>query len=136
MNKGMEQEVRRRARGRCEYCHLPEIAFELRHEIDHVIAQKHHGPTTLENLALCCGRCNLHKGPNLSGIDPDTGLIQPLFNPRSDRWRDHFRWNGPVIVGVTPIGRATIDVLVMNDPNRVDTRRRLMEEFGGELESR
>lgn len=91
MNKGLEREVRRRAGHRCEYCQIPEVAFELRHEIDHIIPQKHHGPTAFENLALCCGRCNLHKGPNLTGIDPETGSIQPLFNPRTVKWEEHFQ---------------------------------------------
>jgi hypothetical protein len=132
MNRKLEREVRRRARDRCEYCHLPEWASEIKHVADHIIAQQHHGPTTDKNLALCCGRCNQHKGPNLSGIDPATGRITALFNPRKHRWEDHFRWRGPVLVGRTPTGRATIDVLAINAPDRVATRQAVID--GGNFE--
>jgi hypothetical protein len=76
-------------------------------------------------LALACHRCNLRKGPNLTGIDPITGEIVPLFDPRRDRWLDHFRFRGPVIEGVTAVGRATIKVLSMNDARRIERRELL-----------
>lgn len=123
MDAKLDAEVRRRAGYRCEYCRIPESLFDVQHEIDHVIARQHHGATVLSNLALCCGRCNLHKGPNIAGIDPESGTIVSLFNPRTERWTDHFRWNGAVLEGLTPAGRATIDVLAINLPNRVAIRR-------------
>ncbi|HEY7116257.1 MAG TPA: HNH endonuclease signature motif containing protein [Tepidisphaeraceae bacterium] len=128
MTKALELEVRRRAGFRCEYCHVPEARFDFKHEIDHIIAQKHHGPTILSNLALCCGDCNMHKGPNVAGVDPETGQVVRLFNPREDRWDDHFRWDGAVLMGITAIGRATIDVLAINLPVRILARRALAEE--------
>jgi hypothetical protein len=127
IERGMDRAVRARAAHTCEYCRMPQSARRLRFHIDHVVAQQHHGETVLENLALCCGRCNRHKGPNLSGIDPETGVTTPLFHPRRDRWAEHFRWEGEVIVGVTQIGRATIDVLKMNHPENLAVRRELIE---------
>jgi hypothetical protein len=122
----LETDVRRRARDRCEYCGLPEVARTMKHVLDHVIAVQHHGPTSLENLALACIHCNRHKGPNLSGVDPDSGSIEILFNPRRDLWQEHFGWDGALLVGLSPRGRATIDVLKINRPARVATRRGLM----------
>src|SRR4051812_18179596 len=88
-------------------------------QLDHVRAQKHHGKTTLNNLALACLPCNVHKSSNVTGYDPKTDLLQKLFNPRTDSWSDHFRWWGPRLIGKTPVGRATIDVLRINLPVRV-----------------
>jgi HNH endonuclease len=98
----------------------------LPHEIDHIRAKKHHGPTTAQNTCLACASCNGAKGSNAAGFDPDTGLLVPLFNPRSDDWSDHFVWNGPVLVGLTAVGRATIDVLNINDHDRTEHRRLLL----------
>jgi hypothetical protein len=68
-------------------------------EIDHVIAQKHGGATVDSNLALACFYCNSAKGPNVAGIDPESGLIVRLFHPRTDRWTDHFRMEEDLMVG-------------------------------------
>lgn len=95
-------------------------------EIDHIIAEKHGGPTTAQNLALSCERCNSHKGPNIAGYFQ--GNHVPLFNPRKDRWSDHFRWDGPVLAALTPVGRVTFDVLAINLPNRIALRAALIEE--------
>jgi 5-methylcytosine-specific restriction endonuclease McrA len=70
MVDAVRQLVHRRAAGRCEYCHLPEAGHEERFSIDHIIASQHHEDDSIENLALSCLRCNLHKGTNLSGLDP------------------------------------------------------------------
>lgn len=86
----LEDEVRRLAANRCEYCRVPDAVVKLRHVLDHVIARQHGGQTILENLALCCGRCNQSKGPNIAGLDPLTGNLTQLYNPRRDRWADHF----------------------------------------------
>jgi hypothetical protein len=127
MAETIEQILRTIAAGRCEYCHIPEEGSRLGHVVDHVIARQHGGPTELPNLALCCGRCNGSKGPNIAGIDPDTGQLTRLFHPRQDRWADHFRYDGPVLVGLTPVGRASVRVLGINLPIRVTVRRVLME---------
>jgi len=122
MDKALERGVRQRAGYRCEFCHLPEAPFDLKHEIDHVVPKKNRGPTDPSNLALCCARCNLYKGTDLSGIDPDTGRIERLFNPRQDAWDVHFQWNGPILIGLTAIGRTTIAVLKINQPQRIQIR--------------
>ena len=128
MDKALVQEVRIRAQSQCEYCRMPEGVRQLKFVIDHIIAQQHHGPTVADNLALCCGHCNLHKGPNIAGIDPETKQVCQLFHPRRDLWHEHFRWNGPNLVGLTSAARATIDVLSIKDATQVMTRRALMRE--------
>jgi hypothetical protein len=126
MNGQLRDEVRSRARNRCEYCCLPQWLDPLMFEIEHVLARKHHGETTLENLALACFACNSYKGPNIAGRDPDSVQIVRLFHPRTDKWTDHFQWQGPVLVGKTPVGRATVDVLRINLAPRISQRSELM----------
>jgi 5-methylcytosine-specific restriction endonuclease McrA len=118
--------VRDRAGDRCEYCHLPQTCTTLPHEVDHVRARKHRGPSTLANYCWACALCNSFKGSNAAGYDPVTDGLVPLFNPRADRWADHFAWRGPTLVGKTAVGRATIDVLRINTPERVEHRRLLV----------
>src|SRR4051812_5637010 len=108
--------VRERAQGRCEYCQFPEFASFVRHEIDHVVPMQHRGGSETSNLALACVQCNRLKGPNLSSIDPKSGRAVRLFNPRTDRWREHFRAARGKIATVTAIGRATSSLLNFNDP--------------------
>lgn len=103
---------------------IPNVPFET----DHIIAQKHQGPTELDNLAFACFLCNSAKGPNLSGIDPTTKRIVRLFHPRRDAWNQHFKWKGPILTGRTSIGRATIVVLEINTPQQVLLRRLLLAE--------
>jgi len=81
----------------------------------------------VENLALSCLFCNEHKGPNIAGIDPLSQRIVRLFHPRRDKWKRHFRWRGPRLIGRTPIGRATIAVLAINDLQNVALRAALIE---------
>lgn len=107
---------------------FPHAFAELPFEIDHVIAKKHRGQSTADNLALACFYCNSYKGPNVAGIDPETDENTPLFHPRRDAWDDHFAWNGPVLEGLTAIGRTTIDVLRINHSDAVDVRASLIEE--------
>ena len=128
MRKSLRDRVWSRARGHCEYCQMPQECDPASFEMDHVIAEKHHGLTELNNLALACFPCNNHKGPNLSGRDPLTGQVMRLFDPRQDVWSEHFRWKGAVLVGKTPCGRATVDVLAINLPHRVMHRQALIDE--------
>jgi hypothetical protein len=74
-----------------------------------------------------CVFCNFQKGPNIAGYDPESRKLTRLFNPRRQRWRAHFRWEGPTLVGKTAVGRTTLDVLAMNHPDRVELRRLLIE---------
>lgn len=127
--------VRQRAGDCCEYCHLPQEATPfITFRIEHVIAKQHtpddDNLDDLKRLALACDRCNLFKGPNLSSIDPNSGEIVNLFNPRTDNWNDHFATRNAKIVGLTPTGRATARLLNMNDSRRVDLREQWLDEGG------
>ncbi len=123
--------VRERADNRCEYCLLPQQYAELTHHVEHIIAKQHGGSDEVDNLALACQRCNLRKGPNVTGIDPETAQVVQLFHPRRDDWHSHLRFEGPHIVGITPTGRATVRVLAPNDARRLDLRLELIAR--GEL---
>ena len=128
MDAALERLVWERARGCCEYCLLPQRYTRLAFELDHIVPEKHRGATRASNLALACFACNHHKGPNLAGIDPITGAVVRLFHPRRHSWTRHFRWEGPILQGRTPGGRATIEVLEINVPYRVRLRADLIEE--------
>lgn len=131
MDAGTRQFIRDRAGEICEYCRLHQDNSELVHHIEHVIARQHGGSDEIDNLALACHRCNLHKGPNLSGVDPSTGAVASLFHPRRDEWHKHFVLRGSRIEGLTPAGRATVDVLALNDARRIELRQELLRR--GEL---
>jgi hypothetical protein len=129
------REVRVRAAGRCEYCRLPQSAFRRPFHIEHIVARQHGGTSRSDNLALACWNCNLKKGPNLSGIDPWTGLVAAIFHPRVDVWEEHLSLVvggliplGIAIRGLTPVGRVTVHVLGLNDEMRKLLRYELWVE--------
>lgn len=123
MTEAVRHLVRQRAKHRCEYCQLHQDDSPLAAlHIEHIRPIKHGGTDALENLCLACIDCNLHKGTNLTGIDPDTDEITPLFHPRKDNWDEHFGWNGTRIAGRSAVGRATIRVLDLNGDDRLDLR--------------
>lgn len=105
---------------------MPDSEPVFPHEPDHIIAIKHGGRTTSENLAYACFDCNRAKGSDIASIDPDTGTLTPLFSPRTQIWNEHFRYNGPVIEPRTAIGRVTVRLLRLNLPVRVAIREGLM----------
>ena len=119
--------VRTRARGRCEYCRLPQEFSELRFHVEHIVPRQHGGNDEPDNLALACPTCNLHKGPNLTGIDPTTRRVEPLFHPRRDNWSEHFAHDDTRIDGKTPVGRTTASLLEMNRADRARLRELLAE---------
>jgi hypothetical protein len=98
---------------------LAEEDAHFPHEVDHIIAEKHYGPTSLENLAWACFDCNRFKGPN---IDPETGVLSALFNPRHQAWTEHFENQHGTIVPLTTVGRVTVNILRLNLPVRVEVR--------------
>jgi len=120
------QFVRRRATRCCEYCRFHEEDLPLwPFHLDHIVAEQHRGTDHPKNLAWACQRCNLLKGTNLTGVDPDSDQVVRLFNPRKDRWKAHFAVQGPRIVGLTSAGRATVWLLDMNCLERVELRAEL-----------
>jgi hypothetical protein len=116
-----------RASGRCEYCLLPQPASAFQHEPDHIVPLQHDGKTEADNLALACLRCNRHKGSNVGSFDPETGTLVPFFNPRTQKWHEHFQLDSAVIHPLTPHARVTVKILRLNDEKRIQERQRLIE---------
>lgn len=123
--ESLRRQVEERASDRCEYCLLPSSLSFYPHEVDHIIALKHNGTTTAENLAYACWRCNRYKGTDLGSFDPETGAFSFLFNPRTQQWSDHFRLQDARINGITPEGRTTVYLLKLNSNERMTERQRL-----------
>jgi hypothetical protein len=109
--------IRQRANFLCEYCHSSKEASTSLFTLDHLIPQSLGGDDREDNLALACHRCNGRRYNFTDGIDPETQASIALFNPRKDLWSDHFIWSadGQNIIGITPIGRATLNRLDLND---------------------
>ena len=124
----LRQIVSDRAKGKCEYCRLDQDFSIYSHEVDHIIAVKHGGKTIVENLALSCLPCNRHKGSDFATFDPLSGEIIQLFNPRTQIWSEHFRLDNGQIFGITATGRATVFLLKLNEPNRLQIRQVLMAQ--------
>lgn len=110
---------------RCAYCHTPTANSGNPMVVDHLTPRSKGGATIFENLCFACYRCNLHKGSRTRVVDPLSGELGPLFNPRSDRWDEHFAWDeaGLHIHGLTTVGRATVTALNMNNSVIIDARR-------------
>ena len=124
MNAATRRFVRQRAGFRCEYCHIHEDDDPYSFHLEHIIARKHVGSDNRSNLAWSCQNCNFAKGSNLSGRA--NGDIVALFHPRRQRWNRHFQWRGPVLIGKTKCGRATIHVLNINIEDLVKVRTLLI----------
>ena len=118
-----------RAQGYCEYCLIPEALVLATHQVDHVIAEKHRGATNLENLALSCALCNQAKGSDIASIDEYTGAVEKLYNPRQEKWSEHFKMDmsSGEIVPLTSVGRVTIWLLQINRSQYLPERRLLMK---------
>lgn len=124
MDAGLRTFVRERAGHACEYCQRRQADSPLVPlQIEHILPRKHGGDDSPDNLALARAECNLKKSSDLAGLDPDTGQLTPLFNPRIDRWDEHFTWDGWKIVGQTAVGRTTVRVLDLNATPRLRVRR-------------
>lgn len=123
--ESVRQEVAERAKHKCEYCLLDEQHSIYRHEIDHIIPEKHRGETTDSNLCYACLDCNRNKGSDFASFDPETGEVALLYNPRQDQWDSHFRLDKARIIPLTAKGRVTEFVLKLNDSRRLLNRQRL-----------
>lgn len=113
------------AQGQCAYCLSPEPLMGVTFEVDHIIPRHAGGHTRLDNLCLSCPTCNRHKSQRLSARDPLSGQSATLFHPKHDVWSHHFAWStdGSHLLGLTPIGRATVEALRCNRPAMVLLRR-------------
>lgn len=125
----IRRQLRERASKCCEYCLIHEDDSILLHEADHIIAEKHGGEATTENLALVCFYCNRYKGSDIASIDSVTGTLTPLFNPRNQAWGEHFRLEGVRIVPLTAEGRVTEYILRLNHPDRL-LERQILRDMG------
>jgi hypothetical protein len=118
--------VASRASGSCEYCLIHESDTFLGCQVDHIISEKHGGATSPDNLAFACAVCNRAKGSDIASLAASTGELTRLFNPRVDRWEDHFELRGFRIHPKTPIGEATVRLLGFNVTERVLERQSLV----------
>lgn len=109
--------VRNRANYLCEYCHSPERVSPSRFTMEHIVPQSLGGSDHTDNLALACRRCNERRYNFVEALDPKTGQMAALFNPRKQVWQEHFVWinDSTVIESITPVGRATCQCLDLND---------------------
>jgi 5-methylcytosine-specific restriction endonuclease McrA len=120
-----KQAVLERAHGCCEYCKSQARFATQSFSIEHIIPRQLGGETTLDNLALACQGCNNHKYTKTEARDPVSDNVVPLYHPRQQRWHDHFAWNDDftLVIGLTPIGRATLKALQLNREELVNLRR-------------
>jgi hypothetical protein len=119
--------IRERAGDCCEYCRVAQGDRLSKFQIDHIIPVKHGGSDDIDNLCLACLKCNGFKGPNVAALDPVTGEATKLYDPRRQKWDDHFQINpDATLTAISPAGRATLVVLRINEDSRVKQRRMAM----------
>lgn len=120
----MRERVQIAARNRCGYCHAPQELVLGPLEIDHLVPEGRGGTDDEVNLWLACRVCNSHKSAKTSALDPLTSTVAPLFNPRTDDWNSHFCWDvdGAHVIGLTPIGRACVQALQLNNDQSANVR--------------
>lgn len=121
----MKKLVSERAQGCCEYCRS-QVRFAMQpFSAEHITPKSQGGETILENLALACQGCNNHKYNKTQGFDSINGELTPFYNPRKHQWTDHFAWNNDftLIIGLTSIGRVTVEELRLNREGVVNLRQ-------------
>lgn len=125
ISETVRQRVREAAHDRCGYCLSPQRYIMGKLEVEHLLPRVKGGSDEESNLWLSCSLCNRYKGFQLMGVDPSSGATSPLFNPRTQIWKEHFCWDtqGTHISGLTPIGRATVEALKLNNEVAVEVRR-------------
>lgn len=116
--------VEMRAKERCEYCLSPADLCPESFSVEHIVPRSRGGSDDLSNLALSCQGCNNHKYNRIEAVDPASNVSVPLFNPRFDIWTEHFGWNedDTLVIGRTPVGRATVNLLHLNRRGVVNLR--------------
>lgn len=117
--------IAERANHCCEYCHAPELVFNFPFEVEHIIPLFRQGTNEESNLALACRSCNLRKGTCVSAIDSDSNNEVQFFHPRQNLWREHFQidMEAGMIIGITAIGKVTVENLKMNSAAQVAARK-------------
>jgi hypothetical protein len=121
----LKQAVRLRAKNCCEYCHSQEKFATQSFSVEHIYPISKGGKTTLDNLALACQGCNNHKYNKTEETDLISGEIVSLYHPRQQNWQEHFSWSNDytLIIGLTPTGRVTVEILRLNREGLVNLRR-------------
>lgn len=124
ISNALKEKIRQQAKFRCGYCLRSELLIGMPMEFEHLIPLALGGQTVEENLWLSCRRCNEFKGIQIQGFDLEISENAPLFNPRIQVWSEHFSWNidGTEVIGITPIGRVTVNALNLNEGIIVVTR--------------
>ncbi|MGI6414220.1 MAG: HNH endonuclease [Thermoguttaceae bacterium] len=117
------EEVEKRAGRRCEYCRMHQSLQGATFHVEHVVPRSLGGTSEIHNLAWACPSCNLHKSDRVEVQLPGVPQAVLLFNPRTNRWDEHFAWDGYRVVARTPVGQAAIDVLKLNHHRRISIRQ-------------
>ena len=117
VSPNVKNQIRIEAKNRCGYCLSQQAFLPYTLEIEHIFPTSRGGEDSVENLWLACRACNLAKSNKVSGIDKHSGQEVPLFNPRTQKWDEHFQWSkdSSNVIGITPIGRATVLALKLNN---------------------
>ncbi len=123
--KSIRNQIKERAEFRCEYCRVHEEDMFFSFHVDHIRSVKHGGQGTLDNLAFACSICNENKGTDLGTYLPNSKRLIRLYNPRVDKWENHFLIENGMIIPKTKRGEATVKVLDLNHPDRIILRRLL-----------
>ncbi len=132
VSKDIRVYVLQRANFRCEYCHRPLRFGVSRFHVDHIVPiERHLGSEGFENLASSCITCNTNKSSDVASYDESNTLeLAPLFNPRTQRWDEHFKLHEGYIIGQTVIGRVTVRLLKMNASHQEVEFRLYLQQFG------
>jgi len=129
INVELRRQVTARAGRICEYCLIHEDDTFFGCHVDHIVSEKHGGLTEIANLAFACTFCNLHKGSDIASLN-HAGSLTRFFNPRTDRWPQHFALVGAVIEPLTSIGEVTARIFQFNMTDRILERQALLEVGG------
>lgn len=127
ISEALRRLVAERADRLCEYCLVHEMDVYHGCEVDHIISVKHGGPTVAANLAYACFHCNRHKGTDLGSVSRRTGTLVRFYNPRLDRWKEHFYLSEGRIEPTDEFGEVTVRMLEFNHPERIAFRKLLIE---------
>lgn len=119
----LRQFVESRARQRCEYCRMHQSLQGASFHVEHIVPLSLGGTDDVDNLAWACPGCNLKKSNRVTTVDPATDMEVRLFHPRRDRWEEHLTWQGYLLVGLTPMGRALIAAFDLNHTRRYRIRQ-------------